>query len=56
MYVWFAGTVFDAGGFRSALNFDVFQALKQNGIEIPFPQRDLHLRSAEAAVSVRSGG
>jgi small-conductance mechanosensitive channel len=56
MYVWFSGTVFDAGGFRSELNFDVFQALKQNGIEIPFPQRDLHLRSADSAISVRSSG
>ncbi len=30
---------------KSQLYFDIFQALHQAGIEIPFPQRDLHLRS-----------
>jgi small-conductance mechanosensitive channel len=30
---------------RSALYFAVFEAFKQAGIEIPFPQRDLHIRS-----------
>jgi small-conductance mechanosensitive channel len=30
---------------RSALYFAVFDALKAAGIEIPFPQRDLHIRS-----------
>jgi small-conductance mechanosensitive channel len=30
---------------RSLLYFDIFQALRQAGIEIPFPQRDLHLKS-----------
>jgi small-conductance mechanosensitive channel len=30
---------------RSALYFAVFDALKVAGIEIPFPQRDLHIRS-----------
>lgn len=30
---------------RSALYFAIFEALKTAGIEIPFPQRDLHIRS-----------
>jgi len=30
---------------RSALYFGAFDALKAAGIEIPFPQRDLHIRS-----------
>jgi small-conductance mechanosensitive channel len=30
---------------RSRLYFAIFEALKAAGIEIPFPQRDLHLRS-----------
>jgi small-conductance mechanosensitive channel len=30
---------------RSRLYFAIFEALKEAGIEIPFPQRDLHLRS-----------
>lgn len=33
------------GEFVSRVNFTVSAALKRNGIEIPFPQRDLHLRS-----------
>jgi small-conductance mechanosensitive channel len=30
---------------RSALYFKIFEALKSAGIEIPFPQRDIHIRS-----------
>jgi len=30
---------------RSRLNFAIFEALKEAGIEIPFPQRDIHIRS-----------
>ncbi len=30
---------------RSALYFTIFKALAEAGIEIPFPQRDLHIRS-----------
>ncbi|MGA1198592.1 MAG: mechanosensitive ion channel family protein [Candidatus Latescibacterota bacterium] len=32
---------------RSDLNFAIADIFKQRGIEIPFPQRDLHVRSAE---------
>ena len=32
---------------NSDLNFAVIKAFRENGIEIAFPQRDLHLRSAE---------
>lgn len=30
---------------KSEAMFDIWDALKENGIEIPFPQRDLHIRS-----------
>jgi small-conductance mechanosensitive channel len=33
---------------RSDLNFAVQKALKEHGIEIPFPQRDVHIRSTVA--------
>jgi len=32
---------------RSDLYFAIFDELKKAGIEIPYPQRDLHLRSSE---------
>lgn len=32
---------------RSDLNFAIAELFKERGIEIPFPQRDLHVRSAE---------
>jgi small-conductance mechanosensitive channel len=50
LFAWFPGTVMQAGGFRSALNFAIFQAMKENDIEIPFPQRDIHIRTPEASV------
>ena len=31
--------------FTSEMNFIIEQKLRENGIEIPFPQRDLHVRS-----------
>ncbi|HTR63957.1 MAG TPA: mechanosensitive ion channel domain-containing protein, partial [Candidatus Binataceae bacterium] len=35
----------------SVLNFAIFEALKEAGIEIPFPQRDVRIRSAEGLVA-----
>jgi small-conductance mechanosensitive channel len=40
---------------KSDLYFAIFTALKERGIEIPFPQRDLHLRSAEAPLVLARG-
>ena len=39
---------------KSDLYFAIFDAFKKRGIEIPFPQRDLHLRTAPAAIQVRT--
>jgi small-conductance mechanosensitive channel len=38
---------------RSDLLFAIWYALKARSIEIPFPQRDLHIRSGELAVRLR---
>jgi small-conductance mechanosensitive channel len=38
---------------RSDLNFAIVRAFREKGIEIPFPQRDLHLRSA---IPIRTEG
>jgi potassium efflux system protein len=35
---------------RSEISVKIYHALKTNGIEIPFPQRDLHLRSADPSL------
>jgi len=36
---------------RSELNYEIFKQLKSHGIEIPFPQRDLHIRSGTLKAS-----
>lgn len=36
---------------RSELYFEIFKRFGQNKIEIPFPQRDLHIRSNEAKLT-----
>ncbi len=41
---------------RSALYFSIWYKLKGAGIEIPFPQRDLHMRSGELKVQVGTPG
>jgi len=33
--------------------YNIFDVLKENGIEIPFPQRDLHLRSVDAGIVIQ---
>ena len=32
---------------RSELYYDIFERFKQEGVEIPFPQRDLHIKSGK---------
>jgi small-conductance mechanosensitive channel len=43
--VWTAEMTYKPRGFRSDLFFAIEKKLRENEIEIPFPQRDLHLRS-----------
>jgi potassium-dependent mechanosensitive channel len=45
LLVWVDLRKVTAGKVRSRIYFALFKALKEAGIEIPFPQRDLHLRS-----------
>jgi potassium efflux system protein len=39
-----------------AIHFAVEQALRAAGIEIPFPQRDLHIRSADGLARSMANG
>ena len=41
---WTSKLLHNAGSFRSELNHLVYEALRTRGIEIPFPQRDVHIR------------
>jgi len=41
--------------FRSDLYFTIERKLRENNIEIPFPQRDLHLRSGKLVVEAKRG-
>jgi len=43
--VWTAQMTHSPRRFRSELNFAIERKLRENKIEIPFPQRDLHLKS-----------
>jgi small-conductance mechanosensitive channel len=36
---------------RSAMRFEIWKVFKENGIEIPFPQRDLHIKSGTVGMA-----
>ena len=38
-------------GLKSDLYFAIFEAFRKEAIEIPFPQRDLHIRSISEQLS-----
>ncbi|MBX7218369.1 MAG: mechanosensitive ion channel [Blastocatellia bacterium] len=44
--VWTQSYTQTPGVLRSELNFAILQKFRQHGIEIPFPQRDIHIRSS----------
>jgi small-conductance mechanosensitive channel len=50
--VWTKAMVDQAPMLKSDLYFAIFEAFRENAIEIPFPQRDLHLRSVEASLPI----
>jgi small-conductance mechanosensitive channel len=45
LLAWNTNLVHSKGQFISDLNFAIYETFKKHGIEIPFPQRDLHIRS-----------
>ncbi len=52
---WTAVMLHRRGALRSEINFHIHEILRERGIEIPIPQRDLHIRSAEGFERLRPG-
>ncbi len=50
--VWTQTQVRTPNVLRSRLYFAIFKEFGRRGIEIPYPQRDLHLRSSEARIQI----
>jgi len=53
--VWTINQVQTPRRLKSDLYFAIFRAFREQGIEIPFPQRDLHLKSVAAPFSLSGG-
>lgn len=49
---WIADPQNGVNSVRSAVMLKIWDALKEAGIEIPFPQRDLHLKTAPVPINV----
>jgi small-conductance mechanosensitive channel len=47
IHCWIQDPEEGVGNVQSAVLKKVWHAFKDNGVEIPFPQRDIHLRSSE---------
>lgn len=54
LYVWTSVLLHRQGRLRSELNFAIYEKFKTLGIQIPFPQRDLHLRSGTLNVTAKN--
>lgn len=50
LLIWVSAAQVDPHAARGKLMFHIWDALAERGIEIPFPQRDLHLRSVSPEV------
>lgn len=54
LMVWTSQYVQRPSALKSQLYYAVFKKFKEHGIEIPFPQRDLHIRSGELPVELKN--
>ncbi len=52
--VWTREYINRPGVLRSQLYYEILKKFKQNNIEIPFPQRDIHIRSNSGINNLQS--
>ncbi len=52
LLAWTSGLLHRAGMFKSNLNFAIHDSLKEHEIQVPFPQRDLHIRGGRMQVEI----
>ncbi len=46
LLIWTSNNITTPGILRSSLYFEIFKKFRENNIEIPFPQRDLHVKDS----------
>ncbi len=51
LLIWTSSYITTPAILRSKLYFEIFKKFRENNIEIPFPQRDLHIKNTEFQVS-----
>ena len=51
LQIWTSSYITTPAILKSKLYFEIFKKFKENNIEIPFPQRDLHIKNTEFHVS-----
>jgi small-conductance mechanosensitive channel len=52
--VWTQEFINRPGVLKSQLYYAIFEKFKQNGVQIPFPQRDIHFKSSDAPIIIQS--
>ena len=53
--VWTREYINRPGVLKSQIYYAVFEKFAKNGVEIPFPQRDIHLKSSSAPILIQTG-
>ena len=52
--IWTQEFINRPGVLKSQLYYAIFEKFAQNGVQIPFPQRDIHLKSTETPIVIQS--